>query len=166
MSKQCQMHPQGRSDDMNRINVNRINVNGTNVNRISGAKFGFVPVLAALGALVMLLCAAPALAKKKTPKPDARKVKASKPTPTGRQVFLSSGCVACHSIAKKRVAKSTPKIVKGGPDLSAVGKSWKARRLRAWLQQALSRKGAKHPIKFAGSRTQLDALVSWLRSPR
>ncbi|GEM_PF-2939833 len=81
----------------------------------------------------------------------------------GARVFKTLGCPACHSVAKKGIAKSTPNVVKGGPDLSTVGRRFKKKRaLRAWLHQTSRRRGKKHPVMFAGSQRQFDTLASWL----
>ena len=80
----------------------------------------------------------------------------------GRKVYVQSGCQACHSVRSKGLAKTTPKVVTGGPDLSTVGKRWKEQELRAWLNRELVRNGKKHPLKFSGGEQRLSVLVKWL----
>ena len=84
----------------------------------------------------------------------------------GRSLVVETGCLGCHSVSRAGLKKSTPKVVRGGPDLSGVGKRWRARDLERWLLQDLKKKGKPHSIKFPGSRDQLRDVVQFLSSLR
>lgn len=101
-------------------------------------------------------------------KPPSSRGKAEKPAKSraGPRMFEQMGCAACHSISKAGIAKTTPPVVKGGPDLSGVGRIMKRKVMNAWLQQRHARKGVKHPVAFAGSAKQLNTLTRWLSRSR
>ena len=123
-------------------------------------------ILAMVSCVCLLIfsgtAAAAPKARPKVEKKSRKARKDGKKEAQGQVIFTSSGCTTCHSITSRSIAKSTPKIVKGGPDLSAVGKRWKTRDLAPWLTQRLKRKGQPHPLKFSGGNDKLQVLVAWL----
>lgn len=77
----------------------------------------------------------------------------------GKQVFLNSGCVNCHSVSAKGIeGKGTV----NAPDLSSVGKKHDGAFILKYLRKKIELNDKKHRKKFRGSKDDFMKLREWL----
>lgn len=81
----------------------------------------------------------------------------------GKALFVASRCNLCHSVNSAGVPSVAPaggemKIV----DLSGLSKKRETEWLKAYLEKKEDLDGKRHPPRFKGEQSELDALVKWL----
>ncbi|OGU30416.1 MAG: hypothetical protein A2057_11830 [Ignavibacteria bacterium GWA2_35_9] len=82
--------------------------------------------------------------------------------PAGKQIFVDSKCVSCHSI--EAVGLTTKSKKKNIPDLSDVGTRHNADFIMKFVTKQETLNDAQHPMAFKGSDEELLTLAKWLES--
>lgn len=91
----------------------------------------------------------------------------------GKEIFVDSKCIGCHSIVKQGIEKKvTNGKKKKGPDLSGAGISHDEAFVTKWLLKEQDKKSVygdkmvKHKKKFKGSEADLKTLASYLAAQK
>jgi Cytochrome c len=85
--------------------------------------------------------------------------------PLGKGIFTKYKCRGCHSVDAagiKKVRTSTAKHKP--PDLSGVGLTRDHEWIEKFLRKEEKIEGRLHPIKFRGTKDELEALAAWLET--
>ena len=99
-------------------------------------------------------------------------VRADEAVAKGKDIFLKSNCVSCHTvqaldIGKSEADSSEESVAEGDivpPDLSGVGLTYKADWIEKFLMKQEKIDGRKHKKRFTGSAEDLKTLSVWLES--
>jgi mono/diheme cytochrome c family protein len=85
----------------------------------------------------------------------------------GKELFVSSKCVKCHSVEAQGVA-AKPKAGEEDEvkDLSKVGNERTADWIAKFLRKEADIDGKKHKLKFRGGDADLQTLAAWLASQK